>query len=132
MEYYSLTDLEPNVLARMARRNKKASLANSLLKFTEDYYWLRQNVNMTEKLRLMHAAAGHELTADEKLTIYDKIKEEGFPTQEGIYNYAARLFVTQGVEAISKEEIRTRIMTSYNDAFGIKTEKTTTSKTLVK
>ena len=60
---------------------------------------------MTEKLRLMHAAAGHELTADEKLTIYDKIKEEGFPTQEGIYNYAARLFVTQGVEAISKEEI---------------------------
>lgn len=132
MEYYALTDLEPNLLARSARRNKKASLANSLLKFTEDYYWLRQEVNMSEKLRLLHAAAGHELTSDEKLTIYDKLKEEEFPTQEGVYNYAARLFVTQGVEVISKEEIRTRVINAYNSAFGIKTEKTTSSKTLIK
>lgn len=132
MEYYSLTDLEPNILARMARRNKKASLANSLLKFTEDFYWLRQEINMSEKLRLLHAAGGHELTADEKLSIYDKIKEEGYPTIEGIFNYSARLFVSQGIDSISKEEIRTRVIDSYNDAYGIKTEKSTSTKTLVK
>ena len=132
MEYYSLTDLEPNILARMARRNKKASLANSLLKFTEDFYWLRQEINMSEKLKLLHAAGGHELTADEKLSIYDKIKEEGYPTFEGIFNYSARLFASQGIDSISKEEIRTRVIDSYNSAHGIKAEKPISTKTLVK
>lgn len=132
MEYYSLTDLEPNVLARMARRNKKASLANSLSKFTEDFFWLRQEIKMSEKLRLLHAAGGHELTADEKLSIYDKIKEEGYPTFEGIFNYSARLFVSQGIDSISKEKIRTKIIDSYNSAHGIKTEKPTSTKTLIK
>ncbi len=132
MEYYSLTDLEPNILARMARRNKKASLANSLSKFTEDFFWLRQEINMSEKLRLLHAAGGHELTADEKLSIYDKIKEEGYPTFEGIFNYSARLFVSQGIDSISKEEIRTKIIDSYNSAHGIKIEKSTSTKTLIK
>ena len=132
MEYYSLTDLEPNVLARMARINKKVSLANSLSKFTEDFFWLRKKIKMSEKLRLLHAVGGHELTADEKLSIYDKIKEEGYPTFEGIFNYSARLFVSQGIDSISKEKIRTKIIDSYSSAHGIKTEKPTSTKTLIK
>ena len=132
MEYYSLTDLEPSVLARMARRNKKASLANRLSKFIEDFFWLSQEIKMSEKLRLLHAVGGHELTADEKLSIYDKIKEEGYPTFEGIFNYSARLFVSQGIDSISKEKIRTKIIDSYNSAHGIKTEKPTSTKTLIK
>lgn len=132
MEFYSLTDLEAKQVARLARKYKKASLANSVLKFNEDYYWLRQNVNMSEKLRLMHAAAGHELTADEKLTIYEKLQSEGFPNQEGVFNYAARLFVTEGVDSISKEGIKTRVMTAYNEAHGIQPKTTTSQKTLVK
>lgn len=131
-EYYALTDLEPNQLSRVARRNKKASLANSLLKFADDYYWLRQPVKMDEKLRLLHAVAGHELTQDEKLTIYDKLKEEGFPIMEGIFNYAARLFVTQGVDSISKEKIREKVVNYYNEAHGIKSNKSTDNKVLVK
>lgn len=132
MEYYSLTDLEPNQLSRVARRNKKASLATTLLKFSEDFYWLRQPVKMDEKLKLLHAVAGHELTQDEKLTIHDKLKEEGFPLIEGIFNYAARLFVTQGIDSISKEQIREKIVKFYNDAHGVKSNKSTSNKTLVK
>jgi len=132
MEYYSLTDLDPNELAKLARRHDKVSLSNSLLKFDNAFSWLKLEAPMNERLRLYHAVAGHELTPEDKLTICDKLKSEGYPLMDGIYNYAARIYVTQGVDAISKEVISDKIIKFYNKRHSVKIDKSQSEKVLVK
>lgn len=132
MEYYSLTDLSPIELSKIARKNKKISLCNSLTKFNEDNYWLRQPVKMNEKFTHFHSINGHELTEDEKLTIYEKMQQENYPLLEGIYCYAARVYVNKGVDAISKEQVREKVKNFYNVTRGLKTPREVESKLLVK
>lgn len=111
IEYYSLTDLEPHSLESLAYKENQDELAKQIHRFGMENYWARKAVDMSEKLRLTHSIRGHELTQDEKLTIFEKLLSEGYPIVEGIYNVAARIYVNEGIDAVSKEKISEPLIT---------------------
>lgn len=114
MEYYSLTDISPRELSKIALPKRGKQFTVLLGMFAENNYWHLNKLNVGSKLKLFHSVHDYELTEEDKLTIISKIQEEGYPLVEGIFDKSARLFVTKGVEAISKEYIRKEILNDYN------------------
>ena len=114
IEYYSLTDLSPVELGKIALANKRPMLNLALREFDDKCYWLLKPVDMEARLRLFHSIKGRELTADDKLTIKEKLEQEGFPFVDGVYDIAARLYVNSGVDSISRENIRNSMISNYN------------------
>lgn len=116
LDYYSFTSLKPEELAVVARTDKKPSLALNLITFGETFSWLSREINMNDRLKNFYSIYGHEFTPDEKLTIYEKIREEGYPLIDGVYDVAARMYVMEGIDAISKEKIREKVVARNTDA----------------
>lgn len=119
MEYYSFTDLSPKELGKVALSNKRAMLNLALINMHDKCYWQLKPLDMSARLRLFHSIKGRELTADDKLTIRDKLQQEGFPLVDGVYDIAARYYVEGGVDSISKENIRNAVILSYNKAHNL-------------
>jgi hypothetical protein len=116
LEYYALTDLTPKQLSKEASSAKKYALNFYLAEFDEQCFFLQRPLDMDARLRLFHAFKGRELTADDKLTIKEKLEQEGFPLFDGVYDLAARYYVESGVDSITKENVRRTIITCYNSA----------------
>jgi len=116
LEYYSITDLTPKQLSKEAANIKKHLLNFYLTSFDEKCFFLQRPLDIEARLRLFHSVKGKELTADDKLTIKEKLEQEGFPLFDGVFDLAARYYVESGVDAITKENIRKTIITSYNNA----------------
>lgn len=114
IEYYSLTDMKPKELERIAHAQGRNSAVLWLRDFGYRYFWSMQETDVPQRLKLFHAIGEYELTADDKLSIVDKLKEEGYPIYEGIYNSAARIFVHEGIDAISKEKISKQVTEFYD------------------
>lgn len=122
LEYFSLTDIEPRDLTKIANNNKRRNLGNRISAFAENHYFGLCKVDMGKKLRNFHSIHGYELTPDDKLNIEMKLAEEKLPLIEEIYDLAARYYVDKGVDYISKEAIRNSVIESYNKARGITLE----------
>ena len=84
----------------------------TILNFYELHYWGIRDLNMKERFNNYHAFHGIELTHDDKLSIYQKMVDEGYPLLEGIYDRAA-YYYANNIE-FSKEEIRDKIIGAYN------------------
>lgn len=134
IDYYALSDISPKELAAVARKQKSVSTSVALVAFDNNTYYGSRPVNMAERLTCFHSVKGYELTVDDKMAIYDKLSQEGYPLMTGIYDVAARYYVMYGIDSISKENIRGKIIESYNTAKGISTVKEEKSnvKVLVK
>ena len=115
LEYYSVTDITPIELSDYAYRNGSKSTAIVLRTYDERVFWNSRPLNMISRLSLFYSIRGYELTPEDKLAIRDKLEVEGFPLMEGIFDLAARKYVSEGIEAISKSKIRDEIITSYNE-----------------
>ena len=116
LEYYSLTDIEFKNMARIAYDHQLKSLAAYFRNFANEGFILFRPVDMAEKIRSYHSIGGYELTADDKLTIFEKLKQENFPLLLGVYEVAVKYYLAEGVEGISKERIRQDLIDSYNNA----------------
>ena len=114
IEYYSLTDIKPTHLEKIAHSIGRNSSVLWLRDFGLQYSWLLQDINVSQRLNNFHAIGNYELTTDDKLSIIDKLKEEGYPLCEGVYNSAARIFVHEGIDAISKEKISKQVTEFYD------------------
>lgn len=134
MEYYSLTDLSILQLAGKAKKAHRHGLALRLSHFNEDLYWLKQNTKLEDKINSYYSIWGHELTPEEKIDVCAKIKEEGYPEMDGIYNYSCRLYISQGFDAISKSKIKEKLINFYNanNENKIIINKESKNKTLIK
>lgn len=76
LEYFSLVDEYPLPLAKLASKNGYKSLAVYLRNYSAQASWSFMNLRIDEKLALYHSINGHELTADDKLTVVDKLQSE--------------------------------------------------------
>jgi len=132
MEYYSLTDIEPRELAKYAREDNNKYLSSSIIHFDVNNYWLKVEVNMKQKFKFHHSINGYELTDEDKLTIFEKLKSENLPLMEGIFDYAAIQYVTKGVDSISKEQIKNKVIEAYNASHNIRTSIIKTGEQLKK
>lgn len=113
MEYYSLTDIPPRELAAIARRQGRRSLSVVLTSFDSASYYQTREVKMDERLTMFHSVKGYELTQDDKLSIYQKLIDEGYPLIDSVFDMAARYYVEFGIDSISKEQIRDDVNSSY-------------------
>ena len=68
---------------------------------------------MDERLTMFHSVKGYELTQDDKLSIYQKLTDEGYPLIDSVFDMAARYYVEFGIDSISKEQIRNDVKSSY-------------------
>ena len=114
LEYYSLTDIEFKKMARIAYDHQLKSLAAYFRDFANKQYMLFKQLDITEELNSYHSIRGYELTADDKLTVFEKLRQENFPLLSGVYEVAVKYYVAEGVEGISKEKIRQDIIYLYN------------------
>lgn len=119
MEYYSVTDLSPKDLGKVALKHGRQTLNIYLREYDDQYYWHMKPLDMQLRMRLFHSVKGRALTAEDKLTIKEKMEQENFPLTDGVFDFAARQYVINGVDSISKEQIRNRIITSFNKAHSI-------------
>lgn len=133
MEYFSLTDIEPNDLAKIASKEKTRGVSVCIRTFSENSYWVLKEIDISSKMHHFHSVKDHEMQPDEKLAVVEKLESEGFPIREGVYNRAVYLYVTRGIDSISKERIREEVINAYNGAKGIHSTLTNTgSKVLIK
>lgn len=119
LEYYSLTDIKPLDLSRIAYQQKRVSVGLTLRVFSEKYFWLSRPLDMGSRLNLNHSIKGHELTPDDKFLIKNAIEQEEYPLVDGVFDMMARHYVEHGIEYASKENIRNQVISSYNRAKGI-------------
>lgn len=114
LEYFSLVDVNPKELAKIASAHGFNSLAVCLRGCNFKSYWHLREIDVEERLSSRHSINGYELTQDDKLTIIEKLKEEDLPLLNGIYDVAVRQFVIEGIDALSKDYVRDNIIDSYN------------------
>ena len=118
IEYYSLTDIHPGDLSKIAQCKRGQSLGSALRIFAERQYWNLNEIKEETRLATFYSIHDHELTKDEKLSIISKMKDEGFPLIDGIFDASARIFMSKGIEGISREKIRKDVINEYNFATG--------------
>lgn len=115
IEYFSLTDLKPNELAGLGYNCRGMGKCNFLIKYTSENYFALVQANVQNVINGRFVYNGHELTLEEKIDILEKLKSEGYPMLEGVVNEANRLYIEEGIDAISKEEIKERLLKNYNE-----------------
>ena len=120
LEYYSLTDIKPLDLSRIAYQQKRVSVGLALRLFSEKYFWLSRPLDMESRLNLNHSIKGHELTPDDKFLIKNAIEQEEYPLIDGVFDMIARHYVNQGIESVTKDIISAQVISAYNNAKGIK------------
>ena len=115
IEYFSLTDLKPNELAGLGYNCRGMGKCNFLIKYTSENYFALVQANVQNSINGRFVYNGYELTLEEKMDILEKLKSEGYPMLEGIVNEAKRLYIDEGIDAISKEKIKERLLKNYNE-----------------
>jgi len=125
LEYYSFTDLSPRDLATLANGKENTGLAFYLREYHEKVYFGLEPLNLEARLGLFHSIRGHVLTADEKLTIKEKLEEEGYPLIDGVFDMAARYYVEGGIDSISKENVQSTVLNQVSKS------KSATAKKLI-
>lgn len=114
LEYYSITDITPRELSTIAGNMGRQGLHFVIREYNEINYWLQKPLDLPSRLKLFYSVKGYELTPDDKIAIADKLKEEGFPLLDGIFDLAIRYYCQSGIESISKEKIRNDFIKEYN------------------
>lgn len=130
LEYYSITDIPPFELSKIAFRSKMNSQGQAIYNFADSNFWNQKDVDIPEKLRCFHSFNGKELTNDDKLTIIDKINEEGYPLIDGIYNRTAFCYANN--YNFAKESIREKVLNDYYNKNSRIGQKQTEAKVLKK
>ena len=112
LEYFAFADVPPKELAKVADRKKNNGLAYCLREYHEKVYFGLEPLNLEARLGLFHSVRGHVLTADEKLSIKEKLELEGYPLIDGVFDVAARYFVESGcdLDSISKENVQSVVL----------------------
>lgn len=113
LEYYSITDISPKDLAKIAYKEKMIPQGAAIISFNDLQCWSLKEVDVSTKLKDFHSFNGVELTSDDKLAIVDKINYEGYPLIEGIYDRTAFYYANN--QEFTKESIREKIMNKYNN-----------------
>lgn len=119
LEYFCFTDLTPKELGKVARSKKRVGLAICLKEFEDACYWHLRPLEIEKRMKLFFSINDRELTPEDKLTMRDKLAEEGFPLCDGVFDFSARYYIKGGAEAISKEQIRNNIISKYNEYYDI-------------
>ena len=114
LQYFSLTDIMPIPLSKIALSKGKRSLARFLNKFDDQNYWNLNELDLEKNIRLLHSVRGHVVTQQEKLNVVEKLKEEAFPLLEGTLMEGSRYYVCKGLAAISKKKKKKELLDSYN------------------
>jgi len=149
LEYYALTDLTPSELAMVAqgleterraagkpltlsdkKRNSRISLA--LRCFDLKYEWENSPLKIDEVMRCNHSICGREITQEDKLTIINTLKQEGYPLVRGVYYPAVHNYYEKGAEGLLKENIINDIYNAYCDKKKIKRTDDVKIKSLTK
>jgi len=131
MEYYSITNISPAELAKIAYSNRMQSQGTAILMFSDAQYWLTKDIDIVEKLNHHHSFNNVVLTRNDKLAIVDKMISEEYPLLEGIYNRAA-YYHAYGIN-FSKEMIKNKLEDAYYGRKTIsKSEQTDAVKVLKK
>lgn len=113
-EYFSLTDLTPNELAEIAVSVKRGRDATRLRAFGEQNLGSLWKSDLQKRINFFHSVDGYELTPDDKMSVFDKLEQEGFPFVEGIVDRAFRYYVREGIDSISMKDTRENIINFYN------------------
>lgn len=114
LQYFSLTEIVPKQLARIAAIEGKKSLARTLHVFNEQNFWNLRPLALDKSIDLLHSIQGHVVTPQEKLNVVTKLKEETYPLLEGTLTEGSRYYVQQGMDAISKKNIQKELLDSYH------------------
>lgn len=130
LEYYSITELSPIELVREANKIKLSSRCATILNFHEKNFWNSMELKMDDRFKHFHSFNGVELTQNDKLSIYERLISKGYPLLEGVYDREAYFYANNF--DFSKEEIKERIVTAYNNANPNKKITDTTTKKDVK
>lgn len=110
IEYFSFTDITPLELSKLAFKQENRKMGLYLLDFSERNYWLLKPLDLSKKLNLYHSIKDYVLTPEDKINIKEKLEQEGYPLLEGVFDQAARSYVTEGIDSISREKIRDSII----------------------
>lgn len=130
LEYYSITDIPPEELSKIAYKSKMTSQGLAILNFCDKHYWNLKEINKEEKIRNLHSFNGVELTADDKLSIIDKLKRENYPLIEGIYGRTAFLYANN-IE-FTKESIRQAVLDDYEHKTSKKQKQSSNNQKVLK
>lgn len=114
LQYFSLTDMKPDELRKFASKNGEKALARLLLDYGDNNFWNFKKLDLEQHLRCLHSINGHALTETEKRMVAQKLQEEGFPLLEGTMIDGSRYYMTKGIDAISKEQIRENLIIENN------------------
>lgn len=113
-EYFSLTDLTPSELAKIAVANKRGRDAIRLRAFGEQNLGSLWKSDLQKRINFFHSVDGYELTPEDKMNVFDKLSQEGYPFVEGIVDRAFRYYVKEGIDSISMQDTRENIINFYN------------------
>lgn len=119
LEYYSFTDVCPKDLARIAYKKNRRDLSTALRVFDNKWFGASKKINIKSRLSNGHSIRGVELDALDKIRIYKKLAEEGYPLLDGVYERAAFYYMIYGIDSLSKENVRNRVFDSYFDKTSI-------------
>lgn len=114
LQYFSLTDIAPRQLSKIAASKKKRTLSRLLGQFSDQNIWRLKELELEKSISLLHSIHGHVVTQQEKLDVVEKLKEETFPVLEGTLMEGSRYYVCDGIDAISKEQIQSELLECYH------------------
>jgi len=132
IDYFSLCDIKVIDLSHIAITSNRKDVSRKLVGFNQKSFLGLLDLDIPQKMKDLHSINGVVLTDEDKLTIIEKIKAEGFPLVEGIYNYVARQYILHGIDSISRDRIRDRVIQNYVGETPNKAEKEQSIRRLLK
>ena len=122
-EYYSMTDMSPKELAKVARKFGNVSLAANLIEFDVKQFWHSIETNETKIMACDQIVNSKCFLKKDKLTIIETLDKEGYPLIDGVYYGASRRYGYYGVKGILKETTRNKLIEFYCQSKGINVDK---------
>lgn len=116
LHYYAFTDLPLEDFKKMSEgmwsNDKGCETIHDFYKLSIP---LSKTVNKTEKYKLTHSVKGKKATKADVDEVLEFMKNEDYPSQEVIHDLVMFALLSGNIEAVSKENIRSKVTNWYID-----------------